>query len=470
VNIQWLLDCLGSWEFLSPKDEKYRKDVEFCIVFKEKEIETVEDDVAVPDSQTSLHDHDLVVCIDDVEQKQHEYMDKEEEDAKEKNGDATDVEEIDEDESQSRTPSHISLDKEVIGNIIADDDEKEEEINLPSCVDQSPGKGTPREGARAENGGITADDGGVGTLHTAAVVDEADEARIEDEKKSCHPTLPINLEPVSQDLDSSSISNGEENMSIKEDAVEAETCDHQSARQEKRVERDDKRENEEEKTACVNGQQPLAGIESKSHELPAATKTIQRIGKAKPQNKRKNKAESKKEAKEKDGGIRVAEDAQNETSPTKKKQPVVTKHRAKKAKVEEVKDESAHANREKKNFHITLSGMHSDEQASLVKTLKSLRLPFTIGTHSFKPHFTHIIAPCLKRNQKCLSGLASGAWMLDPSYVRDSGIAGSLVANEVSAFVHLKSRSHPCYTVQVAITNATDYAYTGTVRVAARRR
>ena len=424
MNIQWLLDCLESWEFVSPKNETYRKNVEFCIVFR-KEIESVEDDVAVPDSQTSLHD--LVMTTDGDEEQHHEEEEAKEEEDVDRKVTASEVNKVDEDESQSKTPSHISLDKEMIGNIIVDDEEKEEEINLPSCVDQSPARDTPQEEARTENRELNGD-----------IMNEQETKEVE--KKASHPPLPISLEPVSQDLDSSSISNHEVHEAIKDDAVEVKSRgEHNEKQSEKET---DEKESESSREPAQGNGQPLEGIEArpKSPEIATAAKIVKGKQKPKSQNKRKMKEENKRlenetVAKENDAGLQaqMTEDVQNETIVLEKKQNA-TKHRSKKAKMssEQVTDEMTKDNKEKRSTHITLSGMHSDEQASLAKILKSLRVPFTIGTHSFKPHFTHIIAPRLKRNQKCLSGLASGAWILDPSYVYASERAGSLMVDEVS--------------------------------------
>ena len=66
--------------------------------------------------------------------------------------------------------------------------------------------------------------------------------------------------------------------------------------------------------------------------------------------------------------------------------------------------------------HMTLSGMHSDEQERCVEILKKLSIPFTVS-HSWDPKFTHVITPAFKRNEKCLCALASGSWIISPKYL-----------------------------------------------------
>jgi hypothetical protein len=66
--------------------------------------------------------------------------------------------------------------------------------------------------------------------------------------------------------------------------------------------------------------------------------------------------------------------------------------------------------------HMTLSGMHSDEQERCIDILKKMSIPFTVS-HSWDPKFTHIITPAFKRNEKCLCALASGSWIISPKYL-----------------------------------------------------
>jgi hypothetical protein len=74
----------------------------------------------------------------------------------------------------------------------------------------------------------------------------------------------------------------------------------------------------------------------------------------------------------------------------------------------------------KLDTHITLSGMHSGEQKEAIPLLRSLGIPYTIGTHSWNRKFTHVITPSMRRNQKVLCALASGCWVLHPDFLRDS--------------------------------------------------
>jgi hypothetical protein len=70
--------------------------------------------------------------------------------------------------------------------------------------------------------------------------------------------------------------------------------------------------------------------------------------------------------------------------------------------------------------HITLSGMHTHEQKECAGILRASSFRYTIGTHDWDPAFTHVITPSMRRNQKCLCAIASGAWILSPEYLRAS--------------------------------------------------
>ena len=71
-------------------------------------------------------------------------------------------------------------------------------------------------------------------------------------------------------------------------------------------------------------------------------------------------------------------------------------------------------------IHLTLSGMHSGEQKEVVPLMRSLGVPYSVGTHSWNDRFTHIITPSMRRNQKVLSALASGRWIVSPDFLRAS--------------------------------------------------
>ena len=77
--------------------------------------------------------------------------------------------------------------------------------------------------------------------------------------------------------------------------------------------------------------------------------------------------------------------------------------------------------------HITMSGMHSREQQECLSLVRALGVTYTAGTHSWNRRFTHVITPSLRRNQKCLSALACGAWILHPSFLKASLSTNSLV-------------------------------------------
>ena len=76
---------------------------------------------------------------------------------------------------------------------------------------------------------------------------------------------------------------------------------------------------------------------------------------------------------------------------------------------------------------IALSGLHRGEQKDLLDKMRGLGVKATAGDHSWQPGLTHVVAPELRRNQKCLAALASGAWLLGPSFVEASREAGHLV-------------------------------------------
>jgi hypothetical protein len=86
--------------------------------------------------------------------------------------------------------------------------------------------------------------------------------------------------------------------------------------------------------------------------------------------------------------------------------------------------------------HIALSGMHTAEQKEMVERFSRIRgveitssLPGDLN-HDWKPEFTHVIAPELKRNQKCLAALASGAWIVSPAFAAACQAAGKVVNAE----------------------------------------
>ena len=89
----------------------------------------------------------------------------------------------------------------------------------------------------------------------------------------------------------------------------------------------------------------------------------------------------------------------------------------------ETKSKKKHTDEETKKQHpppphITLSGMHTQEQKECISILRSSSFRYTIGTHDWNPAFTHVITPSMRRNQKCLCALASGAWILRPEFLR----------------------------------------------------
>ena len=92
---------------------------------------------------------------------------------------------------------------------------------------------------------------------------------------------------------------------------------------------------------------------------------------------------------------------------------------------------SSHTNSSSlERFHATLSGMHSPEQRSIRAQLADIGVKCSAGVHSWSSKFTHVIAPSVRRNQKCLSALAAGAWLVSPAFVDACVQTGGLVAEE----------------------------------------
>ena len=75
---------------------------------------------------------------------------------------------------------------------------------------------------------------------------------------------------------------------------------------------------------------------------------------------------------------------------------------------------------EELSVHLTVSGMHSGEQKEVLPLMRSLGVPYSVGSHSWNDKFTHIIAPSVRRNQKMLSALACGRWIVSPEFLRAS--------------------------------------------------
>lgn len=88
----------------------------------------------------------------------------------------------------------------------------------------------------------------------------------------------------------------------------------------------------------------------------------------------------------------------------------------------------------RRDVHVALSGLHRDEQAALSELAGKLEVKCTAGSHTWQAGVTHIVAPEVKRNQKCLAALAEGAWLVGPSFLEASAEAGHLV-NEVGSLL-----------------------------------
>jgi hypothetical protein len=90
----------------------------------------------------------------------------------------------------------------------------------------------------------------------------------------------------------------------------------------------------------------------------------------------------------------------------------------------------------KTHAHIALSGMHTAEQNDMMEKfskVKGVEITTSLSRafkHVWQPEFTHIVAPSLKRNQKCLAALASGAWIVGPDFATACQESGKLVDAE----------------------------------------
>ena len=83
--------------------------------------------------------------------------------------------------------------------------------------------------------------------------------------------------------------------------------------------------------------------------------------------------------------------------------------------------------------HIALSGMHTPQQKELCEKLSKLKnIEITSGSnsHDWQPDFTHVIAPAVLRNQKCLAALAAGVWLVSPAFATACFKAKKLVDEE----------------------------------------
>ena len=89
-------------------------------------------------------------------------------------------------------------------------------------------------------------------------------------------------------------------------------------------------------------------------------------------------------------------------------------------------------------LHLTLSGMHSAEQKEVVPLLRALGVPYTVGTHSWAERYTHVITPSMRRNQKVLSALACGRWVVSPEFLRVSFNKSKLALTSASKLAQEK--------------------------------
>lgn len=87
----------------------------------------------------------------------------------------------------------------------------------------------------------------------------------------------------------------------------------------------------------------------------------------------------------------------------------------------------------RRSAHIALSGMHTPQQRELCEKLskvKDVEVTSGVDSHDWQPDFTHVIAPAVLRNQKCLAALAAGAWLVSPAFASACSKAKKLVDEE----------------------------------------
>ena len=75
------------------------------------------------------------------------------------------------------------------------------------------------------------------------------------------------------------------------------------------------------------------------------------------------------------------------------------------------------------------SGIVADDQESFASFLQSIEVEFNSGT-SCEPSVTHLIAQKVARSEKMLGSVASGKWLLHPSYISDCKKEGKLLPEE----------------------------------------
>lgn len=85
---------------------------------------------------------------------------------------------------------------------------------------------------------------------------------------------------------------------------------------------------------------------------------------------------------------------------------------------------------EKTVFRLFMtSGIGAEEQKEFAQFLNSIGVEF-IESSTCEPNATHVIAQKIARSEKMLGSIASGKWLLHPSYMVDSIENGQLVDEE----------------------------------------
>lgn len=82
--------------------------------------------------------------------------------------------------------------------------------------------------------------------------------------------------------------------------------------------------------------------------------------------------------------------------------------------------------RDKAVPHFMLSGISMEEREELVKQLQSLHVTVS-DLSNYDPASTHLISNRPSRNEKMLSSMAGGKWILHPDFVKKSLEVGRLV-------------------------------------------
>lgn len=95
----------------------------------------------------------------------------------------------------------------------------------------------------------------------------------------------------------------------------------------------------------------------------------------------------------------------------------------------------AEGSKEKRVPHFMVSGVSMEEREELVKQLQSLGATVS-ELNNYDATSTHLISNRPSRNEKMLSSMAGGKWILHPDYIKKSLEIGKLA--DVSYFIYSK--------------------------------